>query len=437
MEEVYRFIKESVDSHTNYVVVGVSGGSDSMALLDILTKALPENCQIICAHVHHNLRKESDSEQIFVKEYCLEHNILFETIKLEYEKSFSEAIAREKRYAFFEKVLKKYQSNILFTAHHGDDLVETILMKITRGTTLKGSAGICLKSRREFYTIVRPLLYLNKKDILDYVSKYHIPYVEDASNQDSSYTRNRYRKKILPFLKQENPYVHRHFLQYSEDLQEMLEWVEKEVEKRYNKTVVDKKLKWQEYLKLDSFFRMEILKKYLFSIYGEDIILFSKKHLCLIDSFLKKGKVNSSIDLPLQKILRKSYHYVEIAKQENRPTYHYRLEDEVNLPNGHTIQIVEDSNDTSNFVTYIDSSTVVLPLYVRNVENGDKMTIKNMVGHKKISDIFTNEKILIADRVSWPVVVDSTGTIIWLPGLKKTQFDRKKQGKYDIILKYY
>ena len=80
---------------------------------------------------------------------------------------------------------------------------------------------------------------------------------------------------------------------------------------------------------------------------------------------------------------------------------------------------------------------VTFPLFVRNVRPGDTLAVKNMKGHKKVSDIFTDEKVSFQERKRWPVVVDSTGEIIWLPGLKKTQFDRKKDGFYDIILKYY
>ncbi len=91
---------------------------------------------------------------------------------------------------------------------------------------------------------------------------------------------------------------------------------------------------------------------------------------------------------------------------------------------------------TNNNVTHLNSETLSLPLYVRNYHQGDKMTIKNMQGHKKISDIFIDEKIDSSDRDSYPVVVDSKEEVIWLPGIKKSAYDSKKTGKYDIILEY-
>ena len=101
------------------------------------------------------------------------------------------------------------------------------------------------------------------------------------------------------------------------------------------------------------------------------------------------------------------------------------------------IEKVSNCDLTSNYVTYIDSNTIKLPLYVRCRKNGDKIKIKNMEGHKKIKDIFINEKIDLLKRDRWPIVVDSNDEIIWIPGVKKSHFDSKNTGKYDIILKYY
>jgi len=98
---------------------------------------------------------------------------------------------------------------------------------------------------------------------------------------------------------------------------------------------------------------------------------------------------------------------------------------------------VDKSNITSNYAIYLDSNNIKLPLYVRSIKPGDRMSIKNMNGHKKIKDILINEKINIEDRINCPVVVDSNGEIIWLPGIKKSSFDRKNNEKYDIILEYH
>ena len=156
-----------------------------------------------------------------------------------------------------------------------------------------------------------------------------------------------------------------------------------------------------------------------------------------IMNFIEEGNTNSTIDLPLDYTFLKGYDSLELLKNNTPKEYNYEFNGFVELPNGHCIEQVENSQDSSNYVTYLDSNKIKLPIFIRTYQSGDKMTIKNMNGHKKVSDIFTDEKVNIEERKVWPVVVDSDNNIIWLPGLKKTYFDRKNTGKYDIILKYY
>ena len=123
--------------------------------------------------------------------------------------------------------------------------------------------------------------------------------------------------------------------------------------------------------------------------------------------------------------------------EEEYDAYEIEIERIVNLPNGKIIEKVEDSNDTSNYTIRLNSDEIKLPLYVRNRRDGDKMEVKGMTGRKKISDIFINEKIKPSDRNTWPVVLDSEDNIVWLPGIKKSKFDKKNTEEYDIILRYY
>ena len=136
-------------------------------------------------------------------------------------------------------------------------------------------------------------------------------------------------------------------------------------------------------------------------------------------------------------MLVKEYDYFTLTKGIIVDEYCYEIKDKILLPNGHIIEVLDECSNNSNYTTHLDLTELKLPLYVRNNKPSDLMVIKNMNGHKKISDIFTNEKINLTDRKSWPVVIDASGKIIWLPGLKKTYFDRKNTEKYDIILKYY
>ena len=139
MKEVLEFIKNLNISTDEPVIVACSGGPDSMFLLSVLNNL---GLKVVCAHVNHNVRLESIDEYKFMEDYCNDHNIIFEGTELidAPSKDF-ENYARMFRYKFFEKLIKKYNSKYLFTAHHGDDLIETILMRISRGSTLNGYAG--------------------------------------------------------------------------------------------------------------------------------------------------------------------------------------------------------------------------------------------------------------------------------------------------------
>lgn len=438
MKQVLDFIKNNTNlSHDDYIVIGLSGGPDSMALLNILLDYKKEKgFNIVCAHVHHNIRKESDMEAEFVKEYCLNHDIIFEMKKLTYNTKFTEALGHKMRYEYFDTIIKKYNAKYLFTAHHGDDLIETILMRIVRGSTINGYSGFDYIVNKKDYVILRPLISVTKKDILNYLNKYNIPFVIDNSNSDENYTRNRYRKNILPVLKKEDENVHLKFLQYSNLLKEYNDYIEDEVDKFYDYVVYNNYIDLTKLKNYKSLLIKHIIYRWLSSIYKEDINLINSKHINSILHVIESLKPNIILYLPNYQLV-KEYDKISLKKIQDIIDYEYILSDEVNLPNGKKIVKVPESDLTNNFVTYLDSSKIMLPLYVRNYRVGDKMTIKNMKGHKKIKDIFINEKILLQDRKNYPVVVDSSGEVIWLPGIKKSAFDNKNNEKYDIILEYH
>ena len=241
MEKAYNFLLNDCSfKKDDYVVVAVSGGPDSMTLLNLLERVrliIPIN--IVCAHVNHNKRVESESEKDFVEDYCKNHNIYFEYMKIEeYGDGNFHNTAREIRYDFFKRVMIKYGSRVLMTAHHGDDLIETILMRIVRGSTLKGYAGFSCISDMGGYRIIRPLIFHTKDEILEYTKLNNLSYVIDSSNNEDDYTRNRYRHTVLPFLKSEEENVHDKFLKFSELLLEYEKHFDVDMSKYYsNKTL--------------------------------------------------------------------------------------------------------------------------------------------------------------------------------------------------------
>ena len=435
MTDIYKFI-EDLDIKCKYIVAAISGGPDSMCLLDILLN-YANKFKIVVAHVHHNLRDESDEEARNLEKYCIDNNIIFEMMKIEKypNNKFSEESARKIRYDFFAKIIKKYNSNILFTAHHGDDQIETILMRLTRGSSLKGYAGIERSSNDRGYIVARPLLSLTKKEILDYLDNRKIWYANDKTNNDLKYTRNRYRKKILPELKEENTNVHNKFNEFSEKLLLADKYIKKVADNCYKDFVDGLDINILEFNKLDRIIKIYILERYLKEIYLENISSINNKHIDSIINKLSQNK-NMIFDLPNNKKAIIEYNNFKVINEFNTESYEYEFNNSINLPNGKKIYIDNNTDLKNNFVIHLNSKEIKLPFVVRTRKNGDYIIVKNMQGRKKINDIFTDSKIPKQLRDVYPLVTDSTGEIIWIPGIKKSHLDRKKEQKYDIILKY-
>lgn len=437
MDDVLEFIK-NLDINNKNVVVACSGGPDSMFLLDILIKIKGKlNINIVVAHVHHNLRKESDNEAVELEKFCELNSVTFEMMKIkEYPNNrFSEESARKIRYEFFDKIVVKYNTDILFTAHHGDDLTETILMRITRGSSLKGYAGFERISNDRGYKIVRPLIFLTKEEILEYLDKNNTWYAIDMSNKSDKYTRNRYRKYILPELKKENSKVHLKFAEFNERLLLADNYLKKIIDNIYSDIVSKEEIFIDKFNELDDIVKIYLLEKYLKYKYQDNITSINNKHISIIISMIKNNS-NCRFDLPYNKKGIIQYNKFKIIEPQEKSKYEYIFTDSIKLPNGKIIEVDNNTDLTSNYVIHLNSSEIKLPFIVRTRKNGDKMYVKNMLGSKKINDIFTDSKVPKELRDSYPIVTDSTGEIIWIPGIKKSHLDRKKEEKYDIILKY-
>ena len=441
MENVYNYlINETGIKYGDSVVVGVSGGPDSMALLHLLSRLKKVlEIQVVCAHVHHNLRKESDEEKKFVERFCANNGIVFEWHKIEdYGDDNFHNEARSIRYNYFAKIVKKYNAKYLFTAHHADDLMETILMRIVRGSTLRGYSGFSKVVNMGDYTIVRPLINITKEEVYEYTKKNKIDYVVDSSNFKDVYTRNRFRKYIVPTFKKEDRRVHEKFYKFSTTLLEYNDYIDQQVQKKLKKIYPQNVLNIEEFLKEERVIKMKIIYYILEKIYQDDLMLITDRHAKLLYNLIHSNRANVKIYLPNNVRAIKSYNTFVVVQDEMKSNeYEIELINYMNLPNGHNIEIVTEADSNSNYYCRLDSSEVTLPLHVRSRKNGDKMYVKGMLGRKKINDIFIDEKISIKERDLWPIVVDSTGVIVWLPGLKKSKFNKSKSEKYDIILRYY
>lgn len=437
MYEVINDIRKEIPNNTT-IVIATSGGPDSMCLLSLIIKLKKEkNFNIICAHVNHKLREESKEEAKMVKHFCTSNNITYEYSEIKKYQGNIENYARQYRYAFFEKIINKHKAKYLLTAHHGDDLIETILMKIARGSNLDGFKGFSKISNRQNYKIYRPLISVTKNEIMEYIIKKEIPYAIDKTNKEDKYTRNRFRKYIIPPLKKENKNIHKNFIKLSLTLEEYDNYINKIVNEKIKKICKDNKITINTFNKEEKIIKEKIIYTLLQKEYKEKIYLIKDTHLKSIIKLLENKKPNLIINLPSNKSFHKSYDKAYITENKKVKEYDHTLENELKLPNNHIIKIIDKTDEKSNNVIKINSKEITLPIHIRTRKKGDKMMIKGLNGSKKIKNIFIDEKVPKDKRNDYPIVTDNENKIIWIPGLKKSKFDASNTENYDIIIKYF
>ena len=214
MQKVVQYIeRHKLFSLDDKILVAVSGGADSVSMLHVLLSLQDTlGIRVEAAHFNHHLRgAESDRDEHFVRQLCLEHRVTLHTVHFNTEQEAKERhisiemAARELRYAWFEKTREACSAAVIAVAHHQDDSVETLLLNLIRGTGINGLRGIRPRNGH----IVRPLLCLDRKEIVGYLESIGQAYVTDSTNLTDQYTRNRIRHQIMPRMKELNPSVER------------------------------------------------------------------------------------------------------------------------------------------------------------------------------------------------------------------------------------
>lgn len=230
-------------SKKDTVIAAVSGGADSVFLLHMLLKS---PAKIIVAHVNHLLRKEAVGDQHFVEKLAKAHGVKVETLKVDVanlaqkNKQGLEETGRKVRYDFFAKLAKKHHAALIITAHNADDNLETRLLNLTRGAQLQGLIGMDMLSQIGKKKLFRPILNIDKKEILAYLKLKKIPYRNDATNDDRKYSRNFIRHEIIPLLKKLNPNLTKTSAKNSQNLREIDEFLESEASKWLTENKLDK-----------------------------------------------------------------------------------------------------------------------------------------------------------------------------------------------------
>lgn len=194
------------------LLLGVSGGPDSLCMLHLFSQLREEyKFSLICVHFNHCLRKEADDEEDFIKRVCDDLRIKFISEKKDVNKFFKgdslEQTARDLRFDFFLKCSRQTKIKKLVLAHHKDDLIETILMRMIRGAGLKGLRGFLPKAKFKGLTVIRPFIEIDKQEIIGWLNEKKIDYCVDKSNFEEKFFRNRIRMKLLPVLRELNPKV--------------------------------------------------------------------------------------------------------------------------------------------------------------------------------------------------------------------------------------
>ncbi|WP_338791943.1 tRNA lysidine(34) synthetase TilS [Bernardetia sp. MNP-M8] len=430
--------KNNFDLENKSILVAASGGVDSMVLIDILLK-INSNCdkkisKIGIAHCNFSLRgKESDQDEMLIKEYAIKNNLPFHAIRFDTKKVAKEQqksiqlIARELRYNFFEKISQTENYDFVATAHHLSDSLETSIYHLSKGTGISGLRGILPKRKitKEQTQIIRPLLCLTKEEILNYAKENNLKWREDASNQTEKYKRNFIRHQIIPRLTEINSDIEKTFLNTSERLRSMENLLQFHV-KEFEKTISIDKDK-------SSLIYVSELKKLI-------------EPLLIISEFLKKQGFS-------YKQAKQIVEQLENSEQETKTFISkshilYTNKKEWILVNQNQNQIDEEdkeflilfnSNESDNFIIksntdeinltlekcnpkdanfkgkamYLDLDKLEFPLKLRKWKDGDKFIPLGMKNKKNVGDFLTDLKISIYQR-NFVYVLLSKTNIVWV-----------------------
>lgn len=398
MQNVQKWIEESgVFKPAKKIGIGVSGGPDSMALLVFLHELAKKiGFHLLVINIDHSLRKTSAAESQFVKDFCKKEKVEFLHKKINVEELkkkqgwTTEQAARIGRYEAFAQVCKEKTLDYICLAHHKDDQAETVLMHIFRGSGLKGATGM------EFVTeskIVRPFLNVTKSEIMEYVKINKIPYVIDESNKDERFTRNFIRTKILPQIKKVYPSVVDSLCLFAESCRADENFINNQVprelffENSKEIKILDKALEISRPL------FVRLIKNAFEKIgVGADI---EAKHIALIkEVFLMKA--GSSIDLPHKTVAIRDYDGVTICKKtasEHTPTHHFVI-GEVEVAKSKIKATVTNDPVFGEGNLFVDLAKIPVEATWRTKQSGDVFAKFGSGGTKKLSEYFTDKKIL-------------------------------------------
>jgi len=392
------FQKQNIDPKDHKFLLAVSGGPDSMALLEVFRMM---KSQIQVAHVNYNLRrKESIDEQNLVENYCLKHNITFHFKTIEYghfEGKNVQIEARNIRYNFFQKILQQHSLSFVCTAHHLSDSLETSLINLQRGTGIKGIRGIPIRTKN----ILRPLSNCTRTDIDSFMEKNKVDSLQDSSNSTNDYTRNFFRNEIITRLETNNPNLLKGYLHSKQTLENQSKLLDHFINNWRNKHLINEdglvKIPIKELVpkELSSTLLFELI-----SLYG---FTFSQCQDLLHIDTSNSAYFNSSTH---EALLKSAFIFIrELKKSVSEfPTIIYTSKHQVN------------SFDVNPNIEIIDAGKVNGKFSIRKVAPGDTFQPFGMKGKSKLILEFLNQEGVLKWDKEYTYVLYNNEIPVWVIG---------------------
>lgn len=432
------------------IVVGISGGADSICLVHILLALKDElEIEIYGVHINHGIRKETAKrDEEYVREFCEKYRIPFfcferDIPKIAREEKLSEEEAGRKiRYECFREVLEKVGGNKIAVAHHQNDQAETLLLHLCRGSGIQGLAGI--RPKRD--NIIRPLLFVTRGEIEQYLAENQIFYQEDETNQDIIYARNKVRHEILPKLEMINPRTVEHMARACEMMQETVDFLQKVVQSEFNRLVEkeeDRRSVLIEVLReADLFLQKQFIKNMIEEVAKakKDI---SSTHIMSVLSLMEK-EVGKKMKLPYQLEAIREYEKIVIQKKRNEKVFQKEVEyilkeGEQSFPE-FGFQILTEKREyfgeeisKKTYTKYFDYAKIKSNVVLRHRKAGDYL-IMNTKGEKKsLKRLFIDEKIPRQDRDNILLLADGSH-IIWIVGERISEYYKVTDTTRDILV---
>ena len=407
------------------ILVGFSGGADSTALLHLLSNYAKETgAKIYAAHVNHSIRgDEADRDELFCKTFASDLNIEFFSQKFDVPsiaKETGESIetaARNVRYEYFDLLMKTHGIPLLATAHNADDNLETVIFNICRGSGLSGMCGIPSTRTCEYGTVIRPILGMEKRDIIKYCQKNGLAFVTDSTNADTDYTRNKIRNDIIPILRQINSAAVKNAYRMTENLRADSVCLEGMANAFLNEAENNFSIPLPKLCGVSSSVANRALMN-LYSTIANGRTL-ETTHIEALKALSQKGIPHSAISLPekIEGVIENGA--LCLRKKEDKPVVveDYRIQlcnkENVILQTNAKIFIGNSHNEENvyknSILLSIDFDKIEGELIARNRCTGDKIRMGGM--NKSLKKLMCDKKIPLDIRARLPIICDSNGVL--------------------------